>query len=151
MKLFRILPIVALVLLAACQKQLTPEELSPDAAYYVGTVSVISKGETFDNNNKRICFSPSEDGTAATIIFYRIKFVPAMPVTINVTIPNVSMTRVDGKIYFEADDIIPLTMGGEYPKYTVHGLEGVADDEHLEFSLKFGEYPTWFSGSRTLD
>ena len=150
MNIKHIMPLVAIVLLISCQKEPRPEELVPGAMDFLGTVSVISKGETFHNKDKKICFSPSEDGTSATLIIYHIKFVPAMPVTIDVTIPNVQIVREGERVLLAADNVIPLALGGEYPKYLVTNLTGVQEGDRLDFSLNFGENPTSFSGTRII-
>ena len=79
---------------------------------------------------------------SAAIVIYRIKFVPAMPVTIDVSIPGIS---VQGDA-FSCDNVIPWALGGEYPIYTVHNLKGTVAGETLSFSLLFGDYPTRFTG-----
>ena len=150
MKIKLILPLAAIIFLVSCRKEPRPEELVPGAMDFLGTVSVVSKGETFHNDNKTVCFSPSEDGTGATLIIYHIKFVPAMPVTIDVTIPDVQIRREGERVLLEADNVVPLALGGKYPKYLVTNLTGVQEGDRLDFSLNFGENPTSFSGAKII-
>lgn len=44
------------------------------------------------NEDIEVNFTPSEDGTTATVTIYKIRFVPQMPVTIDVTIPDIKLT-----------------------------------------------------------
>lgn len=132
----------------ACNKP-EPEKLPvPETADFKGTVTVVYKETPFDNEDIEVNFTPSEDGKTASVTIYKIRFVPQMPVTIDVTIPNIDLTVTKDAILLSCDEVIPLAMGGEYPRYTVTGLTGTQKDDALEFSLHFGDYPTSFKGTR---
>lgn len=147
MKIRHLLPaFVAVILLAACGKTDSKEEIIPQTADYTGTVTVLYQGSPFDNENIEVNFTPSEDGTTASITIYKIRFVPQMPVTIDVTIPNVRLNVTEDAILLQCDRAVPLAMGGEYPRYTVTALSGSLKGDALEFSLNFGDYPTSFRG-----
>lgn len=138
---------IAIATLLACCSKIDPENRDvSEEAYYIGTVSVLYNGETVNNENIKVRFSRSTDGNTATILIYRIRFVPKMPVRINVTIPDISIHSTGQVTAFSCDNVIPLALGGEYPKYTVTDLNGLADGDRLQFSLNFGEYPTSFDG-----
>ena len=144
-----LLPImVILTLFSSCRTPLTPEEKARGKEF-TGTISVEYQGSVNDSDNVKVRFLPSEDGTTADITIYRIKFVPKMPVTIDVTIPSVRISGTEDNLILEADNIVPLALGGKYEKYTVYGLEGSQSGRGLEFSLKFGEFPTRFRGRLT--
>ncbi len=139
--------LTALVLMA-CNKQ--PEVIVPQKADFKGTVTVEYKGEPYDNENIEVKFTPSEDGKTASLTIYKIRFVPQMPVTIDVTIPNIELTATTTEITLKCDEVIPLAMGGEYPRYKVTNLKGVIDHGTLDFSLNFGDFPTSFTGRQLL-
>ncbi len=145
-KLF--LALTALALLACNQKD--PEVITPKEADYKGTVTVQYQGEPYDNENIEVNFTPSEDGKTADITIYQIKFVPKMPVKIDVTIPGVELKSTPTEILLSCDNVIPLAMGGEFPRYKVTNLTGVVKEGKLDFSLNFGDYPTSFSGHLLL-
>ena len=135
--------------LSTCSKNPTIETPDSLASDYTGTVSVEYEGAMFDNPGIKVRFIVAENGTEAEIIIYRIKFVPKMPVRVDVTIPEVKVTPDGSGVWrLKCNDVDPLALGGKEPKYHVTGLEGYADDSTLEFSLKFGQYPTFFSGTR---
>ena len=136
---------LAVLLLDGCTK-MDPENSNVTEEYYIGTVSVLYEGETVDNENIKVKFSQSNDGTTASIVIYRIRFVPKMPVRINVTIPDITIQAEGSNTAFSCDRVVPLALGGEYPKYTVTDLHGEIVGDRLQFSLNFGEYPTSFSG-----
>lgn len=140
-----ILGLAALVLLA-CNKVEPDVLLTPEVADYKGTVTVVYNENSFDNEDIEVNFTPSEDGTTASVTIYKIRFVPQMPVTIDVTIPDIDLTVTKDAILLACDNVIPLAMGGEYPRYTVTQLEGTLKDDSLEFSLNFGSSPTAFKG-----
>lgn len=129
----------------SCYKAPQKEDI-PDEHLYIGTVSVDFEGSTFDNESIYVACVPSEDGSSADIVIYRIKFVPRMPVRIDVTIPGVQLRESGGKTLLSCDDVNPLAMGGEYAKYRVSGLEGSLAGNELSFSLNFGDCPTRFTG-----
>ena len=132
--------------LIACTK-VEPEKLpEPEAADYTGTVTVMFQGEPFDNEGINVNFTPSEDGKTAEITIYKIRFVSQMPVTIDVTIPKINLQSTSEGIILSCEEVIPLAMGGEYPRYKVTELKGKVAGKELKFSLNFGDYPTSFKG-----
>ena len=142
--------LMALAAVAAigCNKNNPEETVGPKEGSYVGTVTVNStSGEVFDNENIEVTFTPSEDGKTATLILYQIKFTPRMPMTLDVTIPDVNITAEGQDIKLECAEVVPLAMGGPFPNYTVTDLTGKISGGKLTFSLNFGATPTSFSGS----
>ena len=142
--------IAAAVLVIGCGKNEDVKTITPISADYNGTVSVVFNDASFDNPDINVNFTPSADGKTASIIIYKIKFVPQMPVTIDVTIPDINLTSDSKTISFSKDTVVPLAMGGEYPRYTVTDLKGTIEGERISFSLNFGDYPTSFTGTKRL-
>ena len=141
--------LVAMTLIG-CGKAEPETPIVPEKSDYKGTVTVMYKGEPFDNENIQVNFTPSEDGKTASIVIYQIRFVPQMPVTIDVTIPNVAVQSTTEKILLSCERTIPLAMGGEYPRYTVTDLKGEIVGQEMSFSLNFGDSPTSFQGQAQL-
>ena len=148
MKLNRMILAFAALALLACNKEEKNETPVAEAGDYKGVVTVEASSGTFDNEDIEVNFTPSEDGATATITINKIRFVPQMPVTIDVTIPNVGLTSTKEGIKLACDNVIPLAMGGEYPRYTVTNLTGTLKDDDLTFSLNFGDTPTSFKGTK---
>ena len=138
---------IAVLALVSCHKTPQPHEL-PRQNIYEGTVSVDYEGGVVDNPGIQVAFLPSDDGKKADIIIYKIKFVPKMPVRIDVTIPAVDVVKESDGVSFSCNNVVPLALGGEYPKYNVTSLSGTLAGDNLSFSLNFGEYPTRFKGIR---
>ncbi|MBQ9660657.1 MAG: hypothetical protein IJV37_05255 [Bacteroidales bacterium] len=138
----------AALLLTACGKATPEQPVVPEESAYTGTVTVIYEGAPFDNENISVDFTPAEDGASASITIHQIRFVPQMPVTIDVTIPGITLLGTAEKILLSCARVVPLAMGGEYPRYTVTDLSGEIAGDELVFSLKFGDYPTSFAGRR---
>lgn len=149
MKTNKLFVALAALALLACNKK-EPEVIVPETADYQGTVTVQYQGEPYDNENIEVNFTPSEDGKTASITIFKIRFVPQMPVTIDVTIPHVGLTATSTEVILICDEVIPLAMGGEFPRYTVTNLTGSIKDGSLEFSLNFGDIPTTFKGHQLL-
>ena len=146
MKTIRLFVALLGVLLVSCGKETPATPLVPEESDYVGTVTVIYQEAPFDNENIRVNFTPAEDGQTGSITLHQIRFVPQMPVTIDVTIPGIRLQSTPEKILLSCERTIPLAMGGEYPRYTVTGLQGEIVGQELTFSLHFGDYPTSFKG-----
>ena len=141
--------LVAMTLIG-CGKAEPETPIVPQESDYKGTVTVMYQGAPFDNENIQVNFTPSEDGKTASIIIYKIRFVPQRPVTIDVTIPNVAVQSTTEKILLSCERTIPLAMGGEYPRYTVTDLKGEIVGQEMSFSLDFGDSPTSFQGQAQL-
>ena len=142
--------LMALAAVAAigCNKNNPEEVVEPKEGSYVGTVTVNStSGEVFDNENIEVSFTPSEDGKTATLVMYQIKFTPRMPMTLDITIPDVNITAEGQEIKLECAEVVPLAMGGPFPNYTVTDLTGKISGGKLTFSLNFGATPTSFEGT----
>lgn len=146
MKAIRLSAALLGAILISCGEHSPEAPLVPEESDYVGTVTVIYQDSPFDNEDIRVNFTPSEDGQTASITLYQIRFVPQMPVTIDVTIPDIILHGTTERITLSCERTIPLAMGGEYPRYTVTGLEGAIVGDELTFSLLFGDYPTSFVG-----
>lgn len=146
MKAYQLLAAVVLCL-AACSK---PQEewTVPEKGDFRGTVTVIYQNAPFNNENISVGFEPSEDGKTAILTIYKIKFVPQMPVTIDVTIPNIEMSLTKSGAVLACENVIPLALGGEYPRYKVTNFSGILIGDKLNFNLNFGDTPTSFIGDR---
>lgn len=133
--------------LGSCVNEKPETPIVPEVSDYTGTVTVIYQDAPFDNENINVNFTPSEDGQSASITIYQIRFVPQMPVTVDVTVPGITLQNSSEKITLSCERVIPLAMGGEFPRYTVTGLTGEIAGNELTFSLNFGDYPTSFRGT----
>lgn len=137
--------------MASCQKAPTIiDESSPD---YKGTMTVLYQGEDFVQDGVTVSVEMTEDRSMMDIKLHKVKFVPAMPISIDVTIMQVPVIEgQDGSLSFHADGIVPWAMGGPYKTYRVEDLEGYVDDDEISFSLGFyntkksANYPTTYSG-----
>ena len=151
MKIKCLFTALAALSLLACGKENPDSPTAAESIEYSGTVTVIYQEEPFDNEDIQVTYVPAEDGQTASITIHRIRFVPQMPVTIDVTIPDIALQASGEKTLLSCEKTIPLALGGEYPKYTVTNLEGEVLGNALRFSLNFGKYPTSFSGQRKQD
>lgn len=148
-----ILLFVSAGILMSCEKPDTViEDNDPK---YAGVMTVRYEGEDFVQKDIKVQAGFSEDSTSVDIKLLKVKFVPAMPVRIDVTVMEVPVVRTeDGDFGFYGDGIVPWAMGGPYDTYRVDGLQGRISDGELEFSLTFYNtkkqegYPTSYDGTR---
>ena len=115
---------------------------------------VVYEGEDFEQTGIKVLGEFNEDKTSVDIKLQKVKFVPVMPVRIDVTIMDIPVTAAgEGTWTFEGDGITPWAMGGPYETYRVDDLHGTITENSIEFSLGFyntkkqENYPTIYSGS----
>lgn len=134
----------ALTVAAACSKN-EPVKIieTPTETVYSGTMTVVADGK--DNVSENVNVSLQVDGTA-TIVFNKVKFVPQMPVSLDVTVPGVKCEIRENEIILSGNDIVPLAMGMPYAKYNVTSLTGKITAGKLTISLNFGEFATSYVG-----
>lgn len=135
-----------LVVAAACSKN-EPVKIieTPTETVYSGTMTVVADGKDNVSENVKVNVSFQEDGTA-TIIFNKVKFVPQMPVSLDVTVPGVTCETRENEIILSGNDIVPLAMGMPYERYIVTSLTGKIIAGKLTVSLNFGEFATSYVG-----
>ena len=125
MKLLNAFLIAAVsVVAAACSKN-EPVKIieTPAETVYSGTLTVVAGGKDNVSKNVNVNVNLQEDGTA-TIIFNKVKFVPQMPVSLDVTVPGVKCEIRENEIILSGNDIVPLAMGMPHAKYNVTSLNG---------------------------
>ena len=147
MKLLNAFLIAAVsVVAAACSKN-EPVKIieTPAETVYSGTMTVVADGKDNVSENVKVNVSFQEDGTA-NIIFNKVKFVPQMPVSLDVTVPGVKCETRENEIILSGSDIVPLAMGMPYEKYKVTSLTGKIIAGKLTVSLNFGGYATSYAG-----
>lgn len=135
-----------LVVAAACSKN-EPVKIieTPTETVYSGIMTVVADGKDNVSENVKVNVSFQEDGTA-TIIFNKVKFVPQMPVSLDVTVPGVKCETRENEIILSGNDILPLAMGMPYERYKVTSLTGKIIAGKLTISLNFGGYATSYAG-----
>lgn len=145
--------LAAILLLSSCAEPPTIiTDLSPD---FMGRMTVVYEGDDFVQDGISVKVEISQEMDFVEIMLEKVKFVPAMPLRIDVTILEIPIiSDEDGIISFKADGLIPWAMGGPYDTYRVDSLEGTLTEDTVSFSMDFFNtkknegYPTSYSGSR---
>jgi len=113
---------------------------------YCGALTVNASSGTFTTDSIKVSFTATEKPDSASITLFQVKFTPRMPVTLDVTVPGIVVTKTEKGAVLTCERVVPLAMGGEFPNYTVTGFEGEIVDDELTFSLNFGSTPTSYQG-----
>ena len=113
---------------------------------YSGTLTVDASSGTFTTDSSKVSFTATEKADSASITLFQVKFTPRMPVTLDVTVPGIVVTKTEKGAVLTCGRVVPLAMGGEFPNYTVTEFEGEIVDDELTFSLNFGSTPTSYQG-----
>ena len=139
--------------LASCEK--APTVITDDSPEYTGTMIVAYEGEDFKQTGIKVLGEFDQSRNTIDIKLQKVKFVPAMPIRIDVTIMDIpAVSTGEDSWTFEADDLTPWAMGGPYDTYRVDDLHGTISGNSIEFSLGFyntkkqENYPTSYSGVR---
>ncbi len=150
MKVFRC--ILLLLLVVSCAKPDT--QIDKGDPKYSGVMNVVYEGEDFKQNGVEVQLGFNADSTMMDMKLVKVKFVPAMPVRIDVTVMEIPVVKEgEGDFSFYGDGIVPWAMGGPYDTYRVDSLEGKLNRGKLEFSMLFYNtkkqegYPTSYSGT----
>lgn len=153
MKRYLMLIAAALMLLVSCQEP--PTIITDQSSTYSGTMKVGYEGDEFVQNGITVKAELDPTGTTMDLKLEKVKFVPAMPIRIDVTIMGIPVeTAADGSVTFSADDVTPWAMGGPYDTYRVDDLVGFIENERISFSLDFFNtkknegYPTSYEGTK---
>ena len=140
--------IAAALLLVSCGSD-SKEETKPlpsGTTEYKGNLIVTFQGENYTTENVVLTFKYKSETGTADILFNQVKFVPQMPVTLDIIVPGARVTRVGGLYAVSGTGIEPTAGGIPYEDYMVTDLIGQWDGEALDISLNFGSYPTRFVG-----
>ena len=153
MKRYLMLIAAALMLLVSCEEP--PTVITEQSSNYVGTMMVGYEGDEFVQSGVSVKAELHPDGAAMDLKLEKVKFVPAMPIRIDVTIMDIPVeVSSDGTVMFSADAVTPWTMGGPYDTYRVDDLSGFIKEARISFSLDFfnprtnAGYPTAFEGTK---
>ena len=121
--------IAAIMALFLCGCEKNPDnggqEPQPGTLSFSGTMTVVFRGETVPSEDVEISVSYEEDGTLS-LLFNQVKFVPQMPVSLDVKVAGIKYIYKDGVVTFAGDGIVPTygLVDAEMPEYTVTGLTG---------------------------
>ena len=151
-QLFTVL-IAAGMMFVACDKNddknETPETLTNQT--YVGTLTVDqTDGTTYTQENVTVGFAIT-DTAGMVLTLNQVSFSERMPVKIDMTIPHIEYTANGANYNLSGNNIVPLAMGGEFPKYTITNLSGTIVDGALSVSMNCGGFPIKFSGSASKE
>lgn len=136
---------VIVLLITACDDDKKNEEVTVTDGTYKGTLIVDQNDDTFyTQENVTVILNTGTDN--AEIKMMQVSFSSKMPVTLDMTIPSITKAEVIDGLQLSGDNIIPLAMGGEFPRYTITGMTGKATPQVLALQFTCGEYPLTFSG-----
>ena len=159
-KIFAIL--AAALLIASCGSDSKDDNnsLPVGTTNYKGTMTVVFQGQdvptenvvltvNYDQKKGNVVLTVNYDQKKgqASILFNQVKFVPQMPVTLDITVPGVTATVSGEKVNLSAEGVEPAVGGVPYEDYLVTGLNGSIYKGVLDISLKFGNFPTKFNGT----
>jgi len=161
MKRFKMLTVlaVAAIFITACGKDNNPEPPVIEDGTYVGTMTVYNgiDGQLhYQQNNVSIKIEKG-DGNIVNIEILQVKFDERMPMTIDVTIPEVTTVDTETGFSLSADNIIPIAMGSQSDNFKMNDLNGSITRQSMTFSvvcdiklqpILTGIFPLSFTGTK---
>jgi hypothetical protein len=127
-----------------------PEEQPslPENGTYTGTFTV-GLENAFTLENAQVVLTADENETSGQIDMLKVKFAEAMPVTLDIAIPGVTLTVTDKGYNISGDGIVPTYASGTpFPDRTITDLEGTATPDELWLLMMCGEDQLTFTGTR---
>lgn len=121
--------------------------IKPVETRYTGTINVNFKGQATDTEGVDCGVLKDDNKKTIDLNLYQVKFVPQMPLTIDLTIPSISFQESNNEIKFSADSIAPTMGGNAYPDYAAKNLTGMITGDSIWFHCSFGDYPTTYQGN----
>ncbi|KAA6303458.1 MAG: hypothetical protein EZS26_000009 [Candidatus Ordinivivax streblomastigis] len=103
---------------------------------------------TYEQKNVSVIFDTlSTDLTRITML--QVRFAEAMPGKLDMTIDSIPSLLNSTTFTLEGATIIPTANNRPFPQYTITELKGTATSTDLELSMRCGEYPLTFSGTKS--
>ncbi|MCQ2216963.1 MAG: hypothetical protein MJZ33_00585 [Paludibacteraceae bacterium] len=112
---------------------------------YLGKMNVEFADLTYETDSINIISSYDSLGMLV-LDFKGVKFVPQMPVKLDITVPSIPCQKNGDVVTFQADTIIPTMSSKPMPKYTASNIKGEIKGDSIAFSLNFADYPTSYKG-----
>ncbi len=110
---------------------------------YNGTLVVNGGAYTNDTAKCEIILGKEK----LTLNMYDVKFAAAMPMSINLTVPEIPYYTTDGKIVFSGDSIVPMMGVAPVPTYMFNNINGYIENQELNFNATIdGRGSFTFSG-----
>ena len=149
-QLFTVLLAAAGMLFVACDKDDNKNEEPQNETLtnetFQGTLVVDqTDGSAYTQENVKVGCAIT-DTAGMVLTFNQVSFSEKMPVKLDITIPHVEYTVNAGIYTLSGNNIVPLAMGGEFPKYTITNLSGTIQDGTLSVSMNCGSSPLKFTG-----
>ena len=140
----------AAVLLFSCKK----DDKGVAAGVYAFDGMITTRAEDVDYTTEDVAVKVDYDKEAGTasVLLRQVKFVPWMPVTLDLLLQDVRATSNGTVVSLSGRDILPV----EYPSmaeaddYFVTSLGGSLTEHSLELSLSFDDYTVKYTGSSAL-
>lgn len=149
-KLFAIF--AAALLISACgsdnKEENGKEPLASGTTDFKGTMVVVFQGEDVSTPDVTISVDYHKSTSTADILFKQVKFVPQMPVKLDITIPGVTAKQSGSTLLLSGTGIEPTVGSIPYEQYLVSNLSGNIKSGYLELQLSFGNFPTRFLGAQ---
>lgn len=120
-------------------------EVKNDTVKYVGDMSVEFNGASVPSDSIVVLSSYDSLGNI-NIDFKGVKFVPQMPVTIDITVPSVPCQKGEGVVTFQADSVVPMMGTVPADKYMARNLKGEVKGDSISFAVVFANFPTTYKG-----
>lgn len=118
---------------------------------YRGDVHVVQQDETVFTKSDVEVVLMETDARLLDMQMLKVSFAASMPIELDITVKGISYVKIADSTVISGDNLVPIAMGGEFPKYTIKNLTGTEKDGVLEFSMMCGDFPLSYSGCKVTD
>ena len=147
--LFPLMVLATLIALPACsdddKETIDPgKPETPVTTTYTGRLTVNGGAYIKEDADCEITFA--ENGDKLTLNINSVKFAEAMPVTINLSVPEIPCATEDGKTIFSGNDIVPMMGVAPAEAYKFSAITGSIENATLDFSATLTKGSFAFTG-----
>lgn len=131
--------------IVSCGTKEEPEKTPEPIGEFTGSFSIVnSDGSTFSMEDIRAGYEVGEG--VVDITLYGVSFSPRMPMTLDMTIPGVAVSKAPDGYSLSSASITPVALGKPFPNYMVTDLSGSLTDDLLTLKMDIGGCPSTYSG-----
>ena len=150
--LFPLMVLATLIALPACsdddKETIDPgKPETPVATTYTGRLTVNGGAYIKEDADCEITFA--ENGDKLTLNINSVKFAEAMPVTISLSVPEITCATEDGKTIFSGNDIVPMMGVAPVEAYKFSNITGSIENSTLNFAATLTKGSFVFTGIET--
>ena len=131
----------------SCSNDDSSDDLTKGAYNYEGTMNILKNGvSTYMDSSSDVKARFEPESNTLTLILEEVKFDANMPMSLDITINNLTYTINNNVVIFSSESSIPTVAGKPYPQFTFTNLKGELSNRSLTYSANCMGYDVEYTG-----